>query len=141
MEKVEGMQRFVLHEPIEKDALFERVCSNLQDEGVITSSVLVEAALRKRERLSSTLIDEQTAMPHCQETAVHEAKIVLVDCHQFPVKWTEEGIWVTGVVFLFLSEQTSQEQLLAMRSFVRGLADHQVVQALFQTKSVNNMTS
>jgi mannitol/fructose-specific phosphotransferase system IIA component len=129
LERYFSAQHFWVAEPgLSQQALFERVCGQLREEGYVDADFL--PSVREREDILSTMLGDGIALPHSLGLLARKTTVCTIIAPH-GVAWGEGG--VARVIFLLAISKTEYEEAMAIYelfvSFMRQRAGARLVES------------
>lgn len=119
-----------IYQKTNKQELFNEIDKLAKVKQIVNQDDDLVKALNKREKLGSTLIDEEVAMPHVESSIIKETSIIIINAKNGIIDW-EDGIKnVQLVVFLLIKENEEFKKLKEVQNIVRYFADSEIVQEI-----------
>ncbi|MCF7354977.1 PTS sugar transporter subunit IIA [Vibrio sp. CK2-1] len=114
---------------IQKQYCLKRLSQLTQNQ----DSQALEEALKKREALSSTAMNNGVALPHLLNAAIDKPQLIILTTNT-PVDWGSNFPSVTHIIALMIPIDASKQTLLAVRYLAMALVNSEINQFICQHK-------
>ncbi|GLT14504.1 PTS sugar transporter subunit IIA [Vibrio algivorus] len=91
----------------------------------------IEEALKKREALSSTAMNNGVALPHLLNAAIDKPQLIILTTNT-PLNWGSHFPPVTHIIALMLPTDANKQTLLAVRHLAMALVNSEINQFICQ---------
>lgn len=113
-----------------RDDTFRDVASKLYNAGRITDINKFIEGIYEREKLFSTYMENNIAIPHCKIKEVKEATVIIIR-NSKPLVWGEEEETVSIIILLAIpDENTNNVHLRILASIAQALLDNEFVNVI-----------
>ncbi|EFB72533.1 BglG family transcription antiterminator [Providencia rustigianii] len=124
----------VINEKISQEALFQTVCSKLQQEGYVTAEFY--PSLQERESIVSTLLGEGIALPHSLGLLANKTVVVTILAPK-GIEWNKETKENAYVIFLLAISKTDYEEAMAIYDLFVTFVKEKTTRRLVNVKNFN----
>lgn len=119
-----------------KAELFRKIATELKSHGLVTDIQQTIAALNHREQIGNTLLANNLAVPHVQESLVVKPVLIFVKNKQPLLDW-QEGAEVNRFIFVLLPMDCPSADSNFIRQLFISLADDSLMATLAHGSIMN----
>lgn len=121
-------------EDMTKEKLFREISRYAEKNIISNSSDTLHTQLKLREDIGKTVIEEGVALPHIESDCILNSSIILVNLKEGISNWSDASNPIYLVIFLMIKKGETIETLKEVQTFVRYLADEEVLHSIMEQK-------
>jgi PTS system nitrogen regulatory IIA component len=123
---------------VSKNEVYEWLAHQLYPQTVNKKDGIYQALLA-REAIGNIQIDEGVILPHIENELVTKTRVMILPLKNRIVKWSNEVSQVELIIAVFLAPNESLEIKRQLATFMRCLANEQVIQTLKKGKKLEEI--
>ncbi|OQO70515.1 hypothetical protein BH747_05685 [Enterococcus villorum] len=123
---------------VSKNEVYEWLAHQLYPQAINKKDGIYQALLA-REAIGNIQIDEGVILPHIENELVTKTRVMILPLKNRIVKWSNEVSQVELIIAVFLAPNESLEIKRQLATFMRCLANEQVIQALKKGKKLEEI--